>query len=129
MLHWVSLGVAFSAILVFFLLGLKQKHKRRWFYTGTIIVILVGASIIFPLAFNFNNFNSAARFQTSVYEKAGKVLDLSKDSPSIKGISIQGTAAIITIEPFPSDPEEKERLTTELEQATGLQVFLQRPSK
>ena len=78
------IGVAFSAILVFFLLGLKQKHKRRWFYTGTIIVILVGASIIFPLAFNFNNFNSAARFQTSVYEKAGKVLNLSKDSPSIK---------------------------------------------
>ena len=123
------IGVAFSAILVFFLLGLKQKHKRRWFYTGTIIVILVGASIIFPLALNFNNFNSAALFQTSIYEKAGKVLNLTKNSPSIKDISIQGTAAIIIIEPFPDNVDEERQLTSELERATGLQVFLKKPSQ
>jgi len=124
------IGVIFSSILVFFLLGLrqKQKYKRKWFYTGTIVVLLVGTSIILPLTLNFKNFNSASQFQSSIYEKAGEILSHSKNSPTIKDISIQGTAAIITIEPFPNDPDEGKRLTTEIEHATGLQIFLSKPS-
>jgi hypothetical protein len=33
--------------------------------------------------------------------KSGEILGSSRSSPAIKHISIQGTAAIITIEPFP----------------------------
>jgi uncharacterized hydrophobic protein (TIGR00271 family) len=122
-------GITFSTILVFFLLGLRQKHNRKWFYKGTIIVILTGASIIIPLALNFNSFNSAALFQSSIYAKTSKVLDLSKDSPVIKDISIQGGAAIIVINPFPKNPEDIDRLTSELERSTGLQIFLQSADK
>lgn len=122
-------GVTFSTILVFFLLGLKQKHKRKWFYTGTIVVILVGVSIMFPLILNFNNFNSSSQFQSSIYAKTGKILNLTKNSPSIKDISIRGTSAFITIQPFPEHVEEVRQLTSDLEKATGLQVFLKKPSQ
>ena len=36
------LGIAFSAILVFFLMGLKHKRNRKWFFTGSIIIIVLG---------------------------------------------------------------------------------------
>jgi hypothetical protein len=42
----------------------------------------------------------------------------------IKNLSIQGTAVLITIQPFPKDEAEELRLKSELERVTGLQVFL-----
>lgn len=122
------MGIAFSAILVFFLLGLKHKRNRKWFYTGSIIVILLGSATILPLALNYDKFSSGAKFQSSVYEKAGQVFLHSKNSPIIKDITIQGTAAFITIEPFPDNKNEEGRLITELKRATGLQIFLKRSS-
>jgi len=118
------IGITFSAILIFFILGLKHKRNRRWFYKGTIAIIILGAVIILPLALNYDKFNSGVLFQSSIYEKAGKICKLSINTPVIKNLSIQGTAVIITIEPFPIDKNEERRLKTELEQATGLQVFL-----
>jgi uncharacterized hydrophobic protein (TIGR00271 family) len=118
------IGISFSAILVFFLLGLKHKTNRKWFYIGSIIVILLGSTIIIPLALNYDKFSSGPQFQSSIYEKAGEVLTRSKNSPAIKNISIQGTAASITIDPFPADKNEEKRLITELERTTGLQIFL-----
>lgn len=117
-------GITFSAILVFFLLGLKHKRNRKWFYKGTVAVILLGSIIIVPLALNYQKFNSGILFQSSIYEKAGKICNLSVNSPVIKDLSIQGTGVIITIQPFPADKVEEQRLKTELELATGLQVFL-----
>ena len=122
------MAIAFSAILVFFLLGLKYKRNRRWFYTGSIIVILFGSVTIIPLALNYDKFSSGAQFQSSIYEKAGQIFAHSINSPTIKSISIQGTAAFITIEPFPDNKSEEVRLITELERATGLQIFLKRVS-
>ena len=121
------LGIAFSAILVFFLLGLKHKRNRRWFYTGTIIIILLGSATLLPLALNYNKFSFGAQFQSSIYEKAGKIFARSKNSPAIKHISIQGTAAFITIEPFPDSKIEEQKLVSELERTTGLQIFLNKP--
>jgi uncharacterized hydrophobic protein (TIGR00271 family) len=118
------IGIAFSAILVFFLLGLKHKRNRKWFYTGTVIIILLGSTIILPLALNYDKFSSGPQFQSSIYEKAGEILGSSRSSPAIKHISIQGTAAIITIEPFPENKNEELRLIRQLETSTGLQIFL-----
>jgi hypothetical protein len=42
----------------------------------------------------------------------------SRSSPAIKHISIQGTAAIITIEPFPENKNEELRLIRQLETST-----------
>lgn len=122
------MGIAFAAILVFFLLGLKHKRNRKWFYTGTIIIILLGSTTILPLALNYENFNSGVQYQTSIYEKAGQIFAHSKNSPTIKNISIQGTAAIITVEPFPDSINDEKRLITDLERATGLQIFLRSSS-
>ena len=118
------LGIAFSAILVFFLLGLKHKRNRKWFYTGSIIIILLGSVTILPLALNYDKFSSGAQFQSSIYEKAGQIITNSKNSPAIKHISIQGTAAFISIEPFPDNMNEIETLSTEIQRITGLQIFL-----
>ena len=118
------LGITFASILVFFILGLKHKRSRKWFYTGTIIVILVGAVTIIPLALNYKMFNASALFQSSIYEKAGEVCSRSKNAPIIKNISVQGTSAIITIDPFPENKKDEKRLIIELERATGLQIFL-----
>ena len=122
------LGIAFSAILVFFLLGLKNKRNRKWFYTGSIILMLLGSATILPLALNYEKFSYGVQFQSSIYEKAGKIFAHSNNSPTIKHISIQGTAAFITIEPFPDKKSEEERLVIELERATGLQIFMIPPS-
>ena len=118
------IGVTTSALLVFFLLGLKHKRNRKWFYTGSLIIILVLLVIIFPLALNYNKFSSGVQFQSSVFKKAGDICSRSKNSPVIKNISIQGNAAIITIEPFPNDKNDEEHLKTDIEKATELQVFL-----
>ena len=67
-------------------------------------------------------------FYNSIYEIAGKVCETSVNSPVIKDLSIQGTGVIMTIEPFPNDRVEGQRLKSELERATGLQVFLQSSS-
>lgn len=83
-----------------------------------------GSTTFVPLALNYDKFSSGAQFQSSIYEKAGKILNLSKNSPTIKYISIQGTAAIITIEPFPENKDEEVKLIKELESSTGLQIFL-----
>ncbi|MEO6820571.1 MAG: DUF389 domain-containing protein [Ginsengibacter sp.] len=122
------MGIAFSAILMFFILGLKHKRNRRWFYTGTIITILLGSFTILPLALNYKNFNSGVQYQSSIYEKAGQVFSRAKNSPAIKNISIQGTAAIITIDPFPDNVKDEKSLITELEHTTGLQIFLKSSS-
>lgn len=118
------IGVTISALLVFFLLGLKRQRNRRWFYTGSIVIMLVGITILFPLALNYDKFSSGVQFQSLIYKKAGSISSHSKNSPVIKNISIQGNAAIITIEPFPTDKSDLEKLKTELEVATKLQVFL-----
>ena len=117
-------GITFSAILIFFLLGIKNSKTRKRFYKGTAAMILLGATIILPLAWNYQNFNSGILFYSSIYEKAGTVCKLSKNSPVIKNLSIQGTAVLITIQPFPTDEAEEQRLKSELERVTGLQVFL-----
>ena len=122
------LGIAFSGILVFILLGLKHKRNRKWFYTGSIIIIILGLATILPLALNYNKFSSGAQFQSTIYEKAGQIFARSKNSPTIKHISILGTAAFITIEPFPENKSEEEKLKNELESTTGLQIFLNKPS-
>jgi uncharacterized hydrophobic protein (TIGR00271 family) len=122
------IGITFSSLLIFFLLGLKQKRNRKWFYKGTFAVIILGAIIILPLALNYQKFNSGIQFRRTIYEKAADIFKLSKYSPVIKDMSIQGTGVIITIEPFPGDKVEEQRLKTELEQTTGLQVFLQSSS-
>jgi uncharacterized hydrophobic protein (TIGR00271 family) len=118
------LGIALAAIVVFFLLGLKHIKNRRWFYTGTITLILLGSTAILPLGFNYEDFNSGTQYQKNIYEKAKKVLTHSNNSPMIKNISIHGRAAIITIDPFPDNNDEEQKLKIELEQTTGLQVFL-----
>ncbi|WP_317897656.1 DUF389 domain-containing protein [Aurantibacillus circumpalustris] len=123
------IGITFSSLLIFFLLGLRQKRNRKWFYTGTILIVIFGSTIIVPLALNYKKFNSSAQFQSSVYEKARIVFERSKNSPAIKHLSIQGTGVIITIEPFPSDKVEEQRLKIELERTTGLQVFLQNSNR
>ncbi|SEK76282.1 uncharacterized hydrophobic domain-containing protein [Maribacter orientalis] len=122
------IGITFASILVFFVLGLKNSKSRKWFYKGTIATIILGTIIILPLSLNYQKFNSGILFYNSIYEKAGKVCELSVNSPVIKELSIQGTGVIITIEPFPDDRDEEQRLITELERSTGLQVFLQSPS-
>lgn len=118
------LAIAFSAILVFFLLGLKNKRNRKWFYTGTVIIILLGSASIIPLALNYNKFSSGAQFQTSIYEKAVRLFRHLKSPSIIKDIFIQGTAAFITIEPFPRTKEEEKKLISDLERTTGMQIFL-----
>ncbi len=118
------MGIAFASILVFFLLGLKQHRNRRWFYTGTIVVLLSGSAAILPLALNYGKFSSGVQFQTSIYQKVGQVLVHSKSSAIIRDISIQGNAAFITIDPVPINQLEKARLKSELEHTTGLQIFL-----
>lgn len=118
------IGITFAAILVFFILGLKSSSNRKWFYKGTVSIIILGAIVLIPLALNYQNFNSGILFHSSIYDKAGKVSKLSVNSPVIKELSIQGTAVIITIEPFPDNKEEEEKLKSELERTTGLQVFL-----
>ncbi len=121
-------GITFSAILIFFLLGLKRKSSRKWLYKGTVAIILLGTIIILPLALNYHKFNSGIVFYSSIYEKAGKICNLSLNSPVIKNLSIQGTAVILTIQPFPNDKNVEQKLKTELEEATGLQVFLKSSS-
>lgn len=118
------IGISIATILVFFLLGSKNKLNKRWFYTGTILILFLGGLIIVPLALNYNKFNAGVQFQSSIFEKAGNVCKNSISSPIIKDIAIQGNGVIITIEPFPIDKKEEQRLRTELEQTTGLQVFL-----
>ncbi len=118
------IGITFSAILIFFLLGIKNSKTRKRFYKGTAAMILLGATIILPLAWNYQNFNSGILFYSSIYDKAGTVCKLSNNSPVIKNLSIQGTAVLITIQPFPKDEAEELRLKSELERVTGLQVFL-----
>lgn len=120
------IGIAFSSILVFFLLGLKHKRDRKWFYAGTVIVVIAGLSILSPLVLNYKHFASETKFQSETYNKTALVLNQAKGSPVIKNISIQGNAAIISIEPFPDNDAEITRLTNELQQATGLQVILQK---
>lgn len=122
------IGITFSAILIFFLLGIKNSKSRKRFYKGTAAMILLGAIIILPLAWNYQNFNSGILFYSSIYDKAGTVCKLSKNSPVIKNLSIQGTAVLITIQPFPTEEAEELRLKSELERVTGLQVFLKSPA-
>ena len=43
------IGIAFSAILVFFLLGMKHKRNHKWFYAGTQVVIAGGLAILSPI--------------------------------------------------------------------------------
>lgn len=119
------IGITFSALFIFFLLGLKNKRNRKWFYLGSIVIFVVGSIIIVPLALNFQKFSSGAQFQRSIFEKSRNVLNQAKNPPAIKRLSIQGTGLTLTIEPYTIDKVEKERLKTELEQTTGLQVFLQ----
>lgn len=121
-------GIAFSAILVFFLLGLKHKRNRKWFYTGSIIIILLGSATILPLSLNYDKFTSGPQFQSSIYKKVEQIFAHSKSSPTIKHISIQGTAVFITIKPFPDNKNEEERLINELQRTTGLQIFLNKHS-
>jgi len=66
-------GITFSAILIFFLLGLKHRRSSKWFYKGTMATIFLGAIIMLPLALNYNKFNSGIQFQSSIYEKAGTI--------------------------------------------------------
>lgn len=106
--------------------SVAQSRKR--FFKGTLLTILFGAIIILPLSLNYQKFNSGILFYNSIYEKAGKVCEIAVNTPVIKELSIQGTGVIIAIDPFPNDEEEDQRLKTELERATGLQVFLQSPS-
>lgn len=122
------LGIIFATILIFFALGIKNSHSRRRFFNGTAVTLLLGATIIIPLSLNYENFNSGILFYNTVYEKAGKVCELSVNSPVIKELSIEGNGATIVIDPFPNDKNEEQRLKTELELATGLQVFLQKSS-
>ena len=123
------MGIAFSSILVFFLLGIKNKRNRKWFYMGSIIIIFFGSATILPLALNYNKFSSSAQFQSSIFKKSALILIQSNNSPEIKNILIQGTAAFITIEPYPVDKGEQGILINKLEQATGLQIFLINPIK
>lgn len=118
------IGIIFATILIFFVLGIKNAQSRKRFYKGTIATIILGAIIILPLTINYQKFNSGILFHASIYEKAGKVCEISVNSPVIKELSIQGTGVIIAIDPFPNDKEEEQRLKTELERSTGLQVFL-----
>lgn len=122
------IGITFAAILIFFMLGIKNSQSRKRFYKGTFITILLGAMVILPLSLNYQKFNSGILFYNSIYEKAGKVCEISVNSPVIKELTIEGTGVIITIKPFPADKDEEQRLKTQLELATGLQVFLQNPS-
>lgn len=119
------IGITFASILVFFILGLKNSKSRKWLFKGTIATVILGTIIILPLSLNYQKFNSGILFYNSIYEKAGKVCELSVNSPSIKKLSIQGTGVIMTIEPFPTDKVEEQRLKIELERTTGLQVFFQ----
>ncbi len=121
-------GVTLSALLTFFLLGTKHYKNRKWFLTGSILIIFIFAIILVPLTLNYKNFSSGVQYQSSVFEKAGNVCFNSKNSPIIFDLSIQGTAAIITIAPFPNDKNEEERLKNELERAIGLQIFLKPPN-
>jgi uncharacterized hydrophobic protein (TIGR00271 family) len=122
------IAITFASILVFFVLGLKNSKSRKWFYKGTIATIILGAIVILPLSLNYQRFNSGILFYNSIYEKAGKVCELTVNSPVIKELSIEGTGVMIIIEPFPDDRDEERRLKTELERATGLQVFLKNAS-
>lgn len=92
------------------------------------MILILGSAIILPLALNYSKFTSGAQFQTSIYEKAGEIFAHSKNSHTIKHILIQGTAAFITIEPFPNNKNEEEKLITELERTIGLQIFLKSAS-
>lgn len=118
-------GITLAALLVFALIGLKQKRDRKWFFTGTLMIIIVCLGILIPLAFNYHKFSTGARFQSAVFEKAGSVCNRYPGSPIIKDISIQGNAAIITIDPYPRDENEASKLKLEMEQTTGLQIFMQ----
>lgn len=122
------IGISFSALFVFFLLGIRHKRNPKWYYTGFFVIIFVGLAILFPLAINYHKFSSGPQYQSSVYLKAANVCAYSKNAPTIKKISIQGTAAIITIEPFPASKDEEEKLRTKLEETTGLQVYLKNAS-
>ncbi|MEZ4690287.1 MAG: TIGR00341 family protein [Ignavibacteria bacterium] len=45
------IGITFSALLLFFLLGIRHKRNLKWFYTVTVTVILLGTSCYFPTCF------------------------------------------------------------------------------
>lgn len=122
------IGIIFAAILIFFALGIKNSQSRRRFFKGTILTLLFGGIIIIPLSLNYQKFNSGILYYNTIYEKAGKVCELSVNSPVIKELSIEGSGATIIIDPFPDDKNEEQRLIAELELATGLQVFLQESS-
>lgn len=119
------IGITFSAILVFLVLGIKHSHNQKWFYIGTMMVLIGGIIILFPLVWNFKRFAKSSQFQSSIYRNVAEILRYKKNSPYIKSIEIQGSEVIIAIQPMPDNDVEKRELIKELQQSTGLQVLLQ----
>jgi hypothetical protein len=52
-----------------FSVGIKTQKKSQMVFTGTVIIILLGSTIILPLALNYDKFSSGPQFQSSIYEK------------------------------------------------------------
>ncbi|MGO4770451.1 DUF389 domain-containing protein [Flavobacterium sp. W22_SRS_FK3] len=123
------IGITFAALFMFFVLGIKHKRNRRWFYIGTVVILIVGSGMITPLALNYKKFNSDDQFQGSIYKKAKSVFENSKDSPRIKALTIQGSGVILSISPFPKEKQERQLLIKKLETITQLQVFLKSSSE
>ncbi|SEG38187.1 uncharacterized hydrophobic domain-containing protein [Halpernia humi] len=118
-------GITFSALLVFFIMGINHKKNTKFFYVGTLIIVIVGSGIILPLALNYKKFNYGNQFQSLMYQKAKSVFNQEKDAPIIKEIMIEGKGIIITVVPFPKD-NRKHIFIKKLEAETGFQVFIKK---
>lgn len=120
------IGITFSALLVFFIMGINHKKSSIYFYVGTAIIAIVGSGMIIPLALNYKNFNYGDHFQNLMYQKSRSILEESKEVLIIKEIKIQGNGMVVTITPFLKNEKSREILIKKLEYVTGFQVFLKR---
>lgn len=118
------IGITLAAILTLFLAGLHGGSSRRWFFGGTMATVAASVAVLVPLTLNFNRITSAARFEKKVYKSALHILRGISGTPAITNLTVDGAELMITIKPLPPDVVEQQRLTDELQHATGLQISL-----
>ena len=119
------IGIAFSSILMFLILGFKHNKSRKWLYSGIVAVIITGLAITIPLTINYNRAFSGPKLESEIYASATRILTIHYPKVYIDHISIQGSEAIITIYPFPDNQIEIESIENEIQKITNLQILLQ----
>jgi uncharacterized hydrophobic protein (TIGR00271 family) len=119
------IGIAFASILMFLISGIKHNRNLKWFYSGTVGVIIAGLTIVIPLTINYNRAFSRSKVEREIYADAIRILTKNHSKVYIDNISIQGSEAIIKIHPFPDSQIEIESIENEIQKITDLQILLQ----